>query len=333
MEETKKEIYYIFLGYGGENSLMPLADHLYGKGEKTLVIDDQRYPFTRAEMLEKLKYIRENFRVVLISSSHVWFDQATYRYFDLVDDPQVLSPLEMLGYLKPDLSVYYPHDMSEFVHDSELQFLENFDIVMLPYRNNRYYRIKHIAKRTEVVGWVKKRQTTAPHEHQESTPYTAMFFPSYVPDFYQRLGVDGFADWFRKYIDKDIHIKMGAGDAGVRPILDKEGYTFLDTSLTVYDAVNTADLVIGSGTSSIIFEAALSGIPAVSLLDGNEPDEVIINAVGDIPGVYTLHPDELKPFLADLNCGKKELVPGLDVLKPFEFDRVQAILADEENNS
>lgn len=325
-----KETYYVFLGYGGENSLMPLADHLYGKGEHTIVIDDQRYPFQRAEMLEKIRYIRENFRVVFLTSSHVWFDRATYRYFDLVDDPEVFSPLEMLGFLRPDLSVYYPHDMSEFVHDSELAFLENFDIVMLPYRNNLYYRIRQLAKRTEVVGWIKKRQKTEANVHQAGEPYRAVFFPSHVPDFYQRLGTEGFADWFRKNISKDICIKMGAGDAGIRPILAEEGYTFLDTSLTVYDAVNTSDIIIGSGTSSIIFEAALSGIPAVSLLDGNEPDEVIQSIVGDIPGVYTLHPGELRFFLSELNSGKREIVPGPDVLKPFEFDRVTEILKEGE---
>ena len=330
MEGIKKETYYVFLGYGGENSLMPLADHLYGKGEHTIVIDDQRYPFQRDEMLEKLKHIRDNYRIVFLTSSHVWFDRMTYRYFDLVDDPEVFSPLEMLGFLKPDLSVYYPHDMSEFVHDSELVFLENFDVVMLPYRNNLYYKIKHLAKRTEVVGWIKKRQHTEPHVHQSGSPYIAMFFPSHVPDFYQRLGVDGFADWFRENIEKDISIKMGAGDAGIRPILEKEGYIFLDTSLSVYDAVNTSDIMIGSGTSSIIFEAALSGIPVISLLDGNEPDEVILNAVGDIPGVYTLHPEELKHFLAELNNGIKTVKQGPDVLKPFDFEKVETILKERQ---
>ncbi len=324
-----REQYFVFLGYGGENSLMPLADHLCGKGEHTIVIDDQRYPFQREEMLEKLRYIRENYRVVLLASSHVWFDRATYRYFDLVDDPEVFSPLEMLGLLKPEFSVYYPHDMSEFVHDSELDFLENFDVVMLPYRNNRYYRIMHMAKNTKVVGCIKKRQQTQARTHQPGTSYKAVFFPSHVPDFYQRLGVEGFADWFRKNIGKDIHIKMGAGDAGIKPILEKEGYTFLDTTLTVYDAVNTSDLMIGSGTSSIIFEAALSGIPVISLLDGNEPDEEILEAVGEIPGVYTLHPEELKSFLEDLNNGRRSIAPGPDVLKPFDFDYVYQFLKKE----
>ncbi len=324
----KKENYFVFLGYGGENSLMPLADHLYGMGEKTIVIDDQRYEFQRDEMLVKLKYIRDNFRVVLLTSSHVWFDCATYRYFDLVDNPEVFSPLEMLGFLKPDLSVYYPHDMSEFVHDSELAFLENFDIVMLPYKNNLYYRIKHLAKRTEVVGWIKKRQMTKVREHHQGEKFTAMFFPSHIPDFYQRIGVEGLADWFRKYISKEIQIKMGAGDAGIRPVLEKEGYTFPATSMTVYDAVNISDIIIGSGTSSIILEAALSGIPVISLLDGNESDEDIMNALGDITGVYTLYPKELNNFLSELNDGKRIINGGPDVLKPFEFERVCTMLME-----
>lgn len=325
-----RETYYIFLGYGGENSLMPLADYLTAKGENVLVIDDQRFPFSRADMLRRLHEIRAEYRIVFITSSHVWFDQATYRYFDLVDDPEVFSPLEMLGYLKPDLSVYYPHDMSEFLHDSEIPFLENFDLVLLPYRNNLYYRIARIAKRVETVGWIKKARATTPKRHEPGQRYTAVFFPSHVPDFYQRLGTQGFADWFMKTIDKEIPIKMGAGDVGIRPILQEAGYTFLDPSQTVYDAVDTHDLVIGSGTSSIIFEAALSGIPAISLLDGNESDAYIRDTVGDVPGVYMIHPEELRPFLRDLDAGKRTVVPGPDVLLPFDFDRVCKLLGVDQ---
>lgn len=329
MEKTEQKIYYIFLGYGGENSLMPLAQYLQAKNEQVLVLDDQKFPFQRDEMLERLSEIREENRIVLINSSHVWFDRFTYHHFDRVNDPQMFSPLEMIGYLKPELSIYYPHDMGQFFHDSEYAFLDIFDIVMVPYRSNQYYRLRQAGIRSEVVGWIKKQKETQPIIQKENEPCRPVFFPSYVPDFYRKMGTEGYVKWFHDYIPECVPIKMGAGDSGVRPILTQEGRIFLDTSVSVYDAVNSYSLIIGSGTSSVVFEAALSGIPVVSLMDGIEPDGLVLEAVGDIPGVYPMHPEDLGTFLNELDNGRI-IKPGPDVLKPFDFEKVYEILKHPE---
>lgn len=321
------ELFYIFHGYGGENSLMPLVDYMQKKGHPTLVIDDQKFPYTRAVMFERLNELKKQYRIVLITSAHLWFDQYNYLHF-YGHDPNMISALELLDYLKPDYSVFYPHDMECFMHDSEISWLTLFDLVMLPYQHNIYYKLKHLCKRVEIVYWIKKHTNTELLVDRDNPVYKPAFFPSNIITFYDQLGAEGYADWFRRYIGPDIAIKMPAGDFGVYPILSKEGYHFLDPAKSVYDAMSDYNLIIGSGHSSIIYEAAYSGIPVISILDGCFTDEIYLKSISGINGVYPLHPEELQDFLKDINSSHKLLSTGPDILKPFDFNRVYKYLTD-----
>ncbi len=321
-----KQTYYLIHGYGGENSLMPLADYLKAKGEQVLVIDDQKFPYERREMFARLAKIREEYRIALISSAHIWFDEVNYMHY-YGRDPQMISVLELLDFLKPEVSAYYPHDMESFFHDNELIALDRFDLVMLPYVSNLYYRLRHSCRRVMVTGWIKKHTATELKVDAAAPEYHAALFPSNIISFYNELGPEGYADWFCKYIGKDIPIKMPAGDAGVVPILTGKGYSFLDPSRSVYDVMNEYNIIIGSGHSSIIFESALSGIPTISLLDGVFPDETYLQSYSGIKGVYPMHPEELTPFLEELNRSHRLLEAGPNLLQPFDFEGVYQFLS------
>ena len=321
------DIYFVFHGYGGENSLMPLVSFVKSKGHPVLVIYDQKFPYTRAELYGQLRDIKASYSVVFISSAHIWFDE--YNYQNLYGyDPQMISSLELLEFLEPSVSAFYPHDMESFIHPIEAQWLNLFDFVFLPYEHNIFYRLKHICRRVEIVGWIKKTCETALHIDPENPVYTPAFFPSNIISFYSQLGAQGYADWFRRYIGPDIPIKMPAGDNGVYPLLTTEGFTFLDPSVSVYDAMNQYNLIIGSGHSSIIYEAALSGIPAIALLDGVFPDEVYMKSLAGVRGVYLLHPEELHDFLQKTNANHTLLDVGPNRLQPFAFDKVYGCLTD-----
>ncbi|MBE5845159.1 MAG: hypothetical protein E7302_13465 [Butyrivibrio sp.] len=322
-----KPKFFVFLGYGGENSIMPLYEYFTSRGAETLLVDDHRVPYEREEMLQRLAEISNTHSITLITSSHLWFDCKTYEFYNHFYDPNIIAPLEFLDQFHPDMTVYYPHDMGVFMHESEIPFIDQFDLILVPYRNNMYYKLLNTCKQVEVVGWIKKRQETSiPEGIQGCKP---VFFPSNVPNLYNKLGVDGFAQWFRDYIGPEIPIKMAFGDNGIMPILSQEGYTFLDSSVSVYDAIASHNMVIGSGNSSIIFEAAYSGIPTVALLDGIMPDEENLKELKGIPGVYPLHPEELQDFIKSVNAGKRTLHAGPNVLIPFEFERVFDLLNAE----
>ncbi|SEL96758.1 hypothetical protein SAMN04487770_12222 [Butyrivibrio sp. ob235] len=321
---STKPKYFVFLGYGGENSIHPLFDYFVSKGASAILVDDHRIPYERDEMVTRLDELSKVYSITLITSSHLWFDSKTYEFSNHHPDPNIIAPLEFLDKFHPDMTVYYPHDMGVFMHESEIPFIDQFDLVLVPYRNNMYYKLRKTCKQVEVVGWIKKRQeTSVPTGLGGCKP---VFFPSNVPNFYNKLGVEGFAQWFRDNIGPDIPIKMAFGDNGIMPILSQEGYTFLDSSVTVYDAISSHNMVIGSGNSSIIFESAYSGIPTVALLDGIMPDEENLKELKGIPGVYPLHPEELKEFIRAVDAGEQELHAGPNVLIPFEFERVWEML-------
>ena len=322
---------YIFHGYGGENSLMPLVHFMENRDHQVLVIDDQKFPYERGELYHRLEEIKKQSSIVLISSAHVWFDEFNYHYF-YGKDRNMISVIELIDFLKPAYSVFYPHDMESFVHPSEIPWLDLFDMIMLPYAHNLYYRLLGCGRRVEVVGWMKKQRTVSPSIVLDSPVYSPVFFPSNIITFYEQLGAEGYADWFRRYTGPNIPLKMPAGDAGITPILSKEGYQILDSSQSVYDVMAEHNLIIGSGHSSIIFEAAFSGIPVVSLLDGVFPDEEYIKSLSGIKGVYPLHPEQLLEFIKDINTRHILLESGPDILMPFDFERVYKYLTEFPEN-
>lgn len=319
------DIYYIFHGYGGENSIMPLANYIQQRGHHIFIIDDQKYPYSRADLYEKLLDIKAKHDIIFISSAHVWFDDYNFQnYYSY--DPNMISSIELIDFLKPKYSVFYPHDMESFVHPSEIAWLDLFNLILLPYKHNIYYKLKHVCRNVEVVGWIKKNCDVSPHINHATPTYQPALFPSNIISFYNQLKPEGYADWFRRYIGPEIPIKMPAGDDGVYPILSQEGFRFLDPSTSVYDAMTDYNLIIGSGHSSIIYEAAFSGIPVIALLDGVFPDDVYLKSLSGIKGVYPLHPEDLQDFLNDLNRSHKLLEGGPNILPSFDFENVYQLL-------
>lgn len=88
---------YIFHGYGGENSLMPLAHYMERKGHRVLVIDDQKFPYERSGLYHRLEDMKNQSGIVLISSAHVWFDEFNYHYF-YGKDRNMISVIELIDF-------------------------------------------------------------------------------------------------------------------------------------------------------------------------------------------------------------------------------------------
>ncbi|MEF9917340.1 MAG: hypothetical protein RR746_08280 [Lachnospiraceae bacterium] len=312
---------YVFHGYGGENSLLPLAKYMSEQGHAIFTIDTQRFFHNREETLQLLTEQMENFRVVFLTSAHLWFDE--YNYHDFYgSDPAMLSAIELMDFLHPICSVYYPHDLECFMHPSEMRWASLFDYVLLPYKNNAYYKLRKICRHVEIVGWIKKQHEISISHNNPSIQYSPVFFPSNIITFYQQLGVEGYAQWFFKYINPSIPLKMPMNEPELSTIMCKQGYTFIDASRSIYDTMSVHNLVIASGSSSIVYEAAFSGIPVITLLDGVFSDEVYRKELPGMKGIYPLHPEELNSFIEDINKNHIQLSTGPNILAPFDFEKV-----------
>lgn len=312
---------FVFHGYGGENSLHPLARHFSENSFNTYVVDDQAYPCSKEEVFHSLAEKRQEYKIVYFTSAHLWFDQ--YNFGSLYPhDPNIISALEMLDFLHPEYTIYYPHDLECFFHQNELKWLGMFDLVLLPYKNNLYYQLLSYDIKTDVVGWIKKDKEISVNPETDASSCSPVFFPSNIYTFFQTLGAEKYADWFIRYIPSSVPLKMPGNDLRLYPYLNPKGFTFLDGSKSVYDVMSEHNLIIGSGDSSIVFEAALSGIPVISILDGVFPDEAYYNSLKGIQGVYPLHPDEVAPFLEKVNSSQIVLHTGPNILEPFNYQKV-----------
>ena len=320
-----KPTIYIFHGYGGENSLMPLATYMQAQNYETLILDDQKFPYHREEMFDRLTSLKETHNIVFLTSEHLWFDRQNYQNI-YWEDNSMISALELLDFLSPKRSLFYPHDVECFMHECEMRWAGLFDYILLPYKNNDYYRLKNFNTNIGIVGWIKKATEIVPKISDTFEPYSPVFFPSNIITFYQTLGAEGYAEWFSKYISPSIPLKMPANDNGVLPILSKKGYTFLSSDRSVYDVMGNHNLIIASGTSSIVYEAALSGIPVITLLDGVFSDKEYLKELNGIPGVYPVHPEELTNYLSHLNQSQTLLKHGPYILKAFQFEKVLQLL-------
>ena len=315
------ETLYVFHDYGGENSLHPLARYFEAHQLNTYMIDNQVYPCPKEEVFNILAQKRAGRRVVYFTSAHLWFDQHNFEAL-YPANPDLISALEMMDFLKPDYTVYYPHDLECFFHPVELNWLSLFDLVLLPYKNNLYYQLISRGIKTDIVGWIKKEKEIPFKTDEDWEPYSPVFFPSNIYSFFQTLGAEKYSDWFLQYIPASVPLKMPGNDMRLYPFLNPKGFTFLDGSKSVYDVMAEHNLIIGSGDSSIIFEAALSGIPVISVLDRVFPDEVYLNSLKGIKGVYPLHPEEIKPFLEKINSSRTHLAAGPHILGSFDYSKV-----------
>ncbi len=315
------ETLYVFHGYGGENSLHPLARYFEMHQLNTYMIDNQVYPCSKEDVFNTLSQKRAGRKVVYFTSAHLWFDQYNFQAL-YPANPDLISVLEMTDFLKPDYAVYYPHDLECFFHPVELKWLSLFDLVLLPYKNNLYYQLISNGIKTDIVGWIKKEKEISKKAEESWAPYSPVFFPSNIYSFFQNLGAEKYADWFFQHIPTSVPLKMPGNDMRLYPFLNPKGFTFLDGSKSVYDVMSEYNLIIGSGDSSIIFEAALSGIPVISVLDRVFPDETYLNSLKGIKGVYPLHPEEIRPFLEKINSEQTRLATGPHILGSFDYAKV-----------
>ena len=61
---------FVFHGYGGENSLHPLARYFSANDFNTYVVDDQAYPCTKEEVFHTLAEKRQEYSIE-IGRAHV----------------------------------------------------------------------------------------------------------------------------------------------------------------------------------------------------------------------------------------------------------------------
>lgn len=311
---------YVLAGAETRYVLKPFAEYLKHQGEQVVELDTED-----EECVNKLLHHIPG-RTVYITSDHIGLDRENLRAA-VAGRRFSVSNLEIIKQLKPVRTVLYTHDLGQIIGVHEDRYLDLFDIVLFPYICNDFYFVKKGHTIVEETGWIRKKQdfflkNSGYHEK-------AVYFPSNMALSIERYGIEGYADWIERTIDTSVPIKPSAFGSmePVLNILEKKGYHILDKSMSVYDVMETADLIITNGCSSIVFEAAYSGCPVVSVLDGFEPDVQYRKKKPQVKWVYSLHPQEVRGFLSQWEKGQAVLEKGKDILKPFDFEKAYRLAA------
>lgn len=304
---------YLFFGYGSEYVLSSAAGYLAGKGEDVMEIDMLSCPDYK-ECIRKISG-RE---IVFITSAHVWADSYIFEKFYYKNN--VVSALEVMDYLKPVKSYFYPHELGCFFHQSEKAWMDLFDGILLPFRNNDYYELSAQGLPVYEIGWIKKKKK---FNYQTSTKQMILFAPSGVSDEIKAIGEKGIVSGMARYVDRSVKFKYPVWEgydeliAGLRG----EGFTVLDSRAGLDDLLEETRLVIGNRDSSIIFEAANCGFPTVSLSNSlNQPDgEGHPYSVPEYNWVYRMKYSELPLFLKGLEGPEGGLLYGEDRMEVFDY--------------
>jgi hypothetical protein len=308
---------YIFYGFGSAYSLEPLAMYMHSKKFDMLEMNPISANFSGYEALKEV----QNKNTVFVTSFHPLLDTENLARGG-IKNVNCAAPLEIMEYLKPVKSVYYPHDLTPFFCDYEMPWCNLFDLFLLPYKNNLFYKIKTESCNVLEVGWIKNNNLHKKVDIESNIIY----FPS---NSYYGMNESNRIRWFN-YIPKNIPIKTGnISETKFNKAVElakNDGYIFLENSLSIFQLIHNCKLIITNGVSSIVTESAMSGIPVVTMLDGVEPDESYLEQLPKLDWVYPLKPDEVKDFIAKVQEGKITLNKGPNLLKEFDFEKaVKAI--------
>ena len=314
------DVLYLFYGYGCEYSLAPLAKYMKDKSYDVLELD-LLYVSNAYDILSKIK----GRKIVFLTSWHLFFDKNNFNDFYKGNRSiDVLSPLEIMDYVKPIKSIYYPHDLTIFLHEQEWSWLDLFDAAMVPYKNNDYYLMKRYTQVYD-VGWIKKTSSTKKIECI-SDKLRIVHFPSNLAYLMSFSPAQYYEQW-KPLFDAGVKVKfpLWSGFDEYINILEDNDVGIIDSSKTVFDVINECDIITTTGGSSVLYEAGLSGCPVISVLDGAMTPEEYNEILPSFTWLYKFNVKAAAALIYEVKSGEKVLYSGNDVLKPFDFDLAEKI--------
>ena len=310
------DMIYLFTGYASEYSLRPLEKYMREKGYHTIELDFSNNRDAN-EILNKLK----GKDIVHITSWHFFLHKdymVNYGYEQ--PDAQIYSPLEIMEYLRPKKSFFYPHDLGVFFHPIETKWLDLFDAVLLPYKNNEYYLASSFTDVIE-VGWIYKRKLVKPRANVADI--RILYMPSNLS--YMLKHFDSYKETYQPLFDLGIDIKPFCY-GGIERLVDvwrnEKNVNLLNMDLKLFDIIDDYDIIVSHNESSVTYESSLSGKATVALQDNADRAAII----PEFANLKKLGIKEAADYLAAIREGKEQYVTAADRLKPCDFETVLKIL-------
>ena len=322
-------------GVDSEYVLTDLAAHLRAKGWDVTELDFGQFKGDPRPVLDQLKHEQ----VAYITSAHTNLTTLVAsviapKFVELY--PNYLSPLEILRYVQPKVSLYIPHDLLTPFGDTNLneyRFLDLFDYILSPFPDPALQAT--LGNTVEVIqaGWIKHAQHSAERvqamQNSATKPRVTLFI-SMLEHLRWRYGNEGVFDYFAPLLNENVTVKLPAW----RDVEQIEAIFKARSTAQVYPAsgnsinlIAESDLVLCNGASSIHAEANLMGCPTICLLDNEAVTiEDQKKKLEHFPSVFfhDYRTRDKVPFqliVTALEAGRK--TPA----KPFDFGLIEDILS------
>ena len=319
---NSKDITFVFSGFGVEYSLSPLARYMKEHGFKVVELD-----MSKVENIGESLINLKGQPIVYITSWHLFFDAKNFDFY-YSTDKEVFSPLEIMEYLKPIKSYYYPHDIATFLHQDEWEWLDLFDAALLPYKNNDYYFIKKYTKVYE-VGWIKKWRDTKRREINKGR-IKVLYLPSNIAYHMKRYTIEQYGEMYKELLARCDAVKFPSwpGIERLECLVRENGGTIIENEKTLFDVIEEYDLVVATGASGVVEEAYTAGWPVLSVLDDALSEEEYKKMIPVKKGIYICNLNDSTLFIDNVKIKKQKLACPQGKLEKFRVNQVIDIITN-----
>jgi hypothetical protein len=303
----------VFYGYGSEFNLRPLAEHFAKRGQR--VETNDAYEVDAAPRLRALA----GQDLYFFTSAHLERDR--HQLAELSPGlSAAVSPLEIIGHLRPRRSFYYPHDLTTPLVLGEHLYLGLFDCVLAPFDDMRLYA--RYCRRIETVGWIR----LSPQILAQPPLHDWVWLYSDFVHYTKHMGLPAMWERCARLVAEGVKIKFPdwPGAAEVTAFFNERAAgCALAPQERALELMWRARGVITNSMTSCLIEADLLGKPSVNIAEPYHPPDLARRAFAlTRHALFCNSADEVD--LAAL----ARVPPGARRMEPFDFAKCEAIVAE-----
>ena len=212
--------------------------------------------------------------------------------------------------------------MGVFYHPIESKWLDLFDAILLPYKNNEYYLAKNYSQVYE-VGWINKYIKIK--KRPKIQDVRILYMPSNLSYTLQNYSGEQYRSTFKPLFELGIDIKpihYGGIEKLMKIWRDEKKVNILDMGQRLFEIIDDYDIVISHNESSVTYESSLSGKPTIALQDHADR----FAKVPDYPNLYKYEIQQTADFIKQIRSGTSTYKTGEDILRPFNYEQVVKII-------
>jgi hypothetical protein len=301
---------YVFFGYWIEYTLNPLYIYMKEQGYNCIEI----LPTTCPDMRKALSELNAD-EYIFITSAHAFLDNTNGKY-----NNTNLPPLEAIDILRPVKSVFYPHDFVDFGNKLDMLWLNSiYDIVLLPIDGYSHFACndKHIYN----VGWIKKYGKIGTGTRYKVGHGIGEWH------HHRKMGFEHVYNIFRSIWDQGVIVKNTMADRiKLQTFWEEKKVNYIDPSLSIFELIDSCEIILTNGITSVNLESALSGRFTINMLDGIVDQQTHEYYFKGVPNLKIMTISDTAELLKEYYRG--EFIPpqGEDILKPFDFEQAVRLI-------